>query len=83
MAVPGKEDFAETLRYYGRRLEVLGVDVRLGTEATLADLALYDEVIVATGVVPRIPDLEGSTTRPWRRTPTCSAGASSPAGGWR
>ena len=30
MAVPGKEDFAETLRYYGRRLEVLGVDVRLG-----------------------------------------------------
>ena len=33
MAVPGKEDFAETLRYYTRRLEVLGVDVRLGTEA--------------------------------------------------
>ena len=59
MAVPGKQDFAETLRYYGRRLEVLGVSVRLGAEATLADLALYDEVIVATGVVPRIPDLEG------------------------
>ena len=59
MAVPGKEDFAETLRYYGRRLEVLGVSVRLRTEATLADLALYDEVIVATGVVPRLPDLEG------------------------
>ena len=59
MAVPGKEDFAETLRYYGRRLEVLGVSVRLDTEATLADLALYDEVIVATGVVPRIPGLEG------------------------
>ncbi len=59
MAVPGKEDFAETLRYYGRRLEVLGVDVRLGAEATLADLALYDDVIVATGVVPRIPALEG------------------------
>ena len=59
MAVPGKADFAETLRYYGRRLEVLGVDVRLGAEATLADLALYDDVIVATGVVPRIPALEG------------------------
>ena len=39
MRVPGKEDFAETLRYYTRRLEVLGVDVRLGTEATDADLA--------------------------------------------
>ena len=59
MAVPGKEDFAETLRYYGRRLEVLGVTVRLGVEAMLADLALFDDVIVATGVVPRIPDLEG------------------------
>ena len=34
MPVPGKEDFAETLRYYRRRLEVLGVDVRLGAEAT-------------------------------------------------
>jgi 2,4-dienoyl-CoA reductase (NADPH2) len=59
MAVPGKEDFAETLRYYTRRLEVLGVDVRLGVEAGLADLALFDEVIVATGVVPRVPDLDG------------------------
>ena len=59
MAVPGKEDFAETLRYYGRRLEVLGVDVRLGTEATAADLAAYDDVVVATGVVPRVPVLEG------------------------
>ena len=33
MAVPGKEDFADTLRYFTRRLEVLGVDVRLGTAA--------------------------------------------------
>ncbi|MCD6639102.1 MAG: NADPH-dependent 2,4-dienoyl-CoA reductase [Nocardioides sp.] len=59
MAVPGKEDFAETLRYFGRRLEVLGVDVRLGTEVTPADLAAYDEVIVATGVEPRLPEIEG------------------------
>ncbi len=59
MAVPGKEDFAETLRYYARRLEVQGVDVRLGLEATFADVALYDHVIVATGVEPRIPYLEG------------------------
>ncbi|GAA1477274.1 NADPH-dependent 2,4-dienoyl-CoA reductase [Nocardioides aestuarii] len=59
MAVPGKEDFADTLRYYSRRLEVLGVDVRLSTRATAADLAAYDEVVVATGVTPRVPDLEG------------------------
>ncbi len=59
MAVPGKEDFVETLRYYTRRLEVLGVDVRLGHEASDADLAAYDEVIVATGVTPRIPELGG------------------------
>jgi 2,4-dienoyl-CoA reductase (NADPH2) len=59
MAVPGKEEFAETLRYYARRLEVLDVDVRLGHEATEADLTAYDEVIVATGVTPRIPELGG------------------------
>jgi 2,4-dienoyl-CoA reductase (NADPH2) len=59
MQVPGKEDFRETLRYYTRRLEVLGVDVRLGTEATPADLASYDEVVVATGVVGRTPELDG------------------------
>lgn len=59
MAVPGKEDFTDTLRYFGRRLEVLGVDVRLKTEATLADLQPYDDVIVATGVAPRVPALDG------------------------
>ncbi|WP_017933398.1 NADPH-dependent 2,4-dienoyl-CoA reductase [Nocardioides sp. Iso805N] len=59
MAVPGKEDFTDTLRYFGRRLEVLGVDVRLKTEATLADLQQYDDVIVATGVAPRVPSLDG------------------------
>ncbi|MCD4533223.1 NADPH-dependent 2,4-dienoyl-CoA reductase [Nocardioides sp. cx-169] len=59
MAVPGKEDFADTLRYYARRLEVLGVDVRLGVAASPDDLAAYDEVVVATGVVPRVPSFPG------------------------
>ena len=59
MAVPGKEDFAETLRYYTRRLEVLGVDVRLSTRATAADLAGFDEVVVSTGVEPRLPVIPG------------------------
>ena len=84
MAVPGKEDFAETLRYYTRRLEVLGVDVRLGTEATDADLAAYDEVIVATGVTPRIPEL-GRHRPPQGRDVRRRARrhGSSPARGWR
>ncbi len=60
MAVPGKEEFASTLRYYTRRLEVLGVDVRLSTRATVADLAPYDEVVVATGVTPRAATFAGA-----------------------
>ena len=59
MQVPGKEDFADTLRYYQRRLEVLGVEVRLGTEARESDLASYDEVVVATGVEPRLLQVSG------------------------
>ena len=60
MRIPGKEEFAETLRYYARRLEVLGVDVRLGTRATAADLTAYDEVVIASGVVPRTVAFEGA-----------------------
>ncbi|WP_210503181.1 NADPH-dependent 2,4-dienoyl-CoA reductase [Nocardioides xinjiangensis] len=59
MEVPGKEDFADTLRYFGRRLEVLGVDVRLGVEATADDVAGFDDVVVATGVEPRMPAIPG------------------------
>jgi len=59
MQIPGKEEFAEALRYFRRRLEVLGVDVRLGTVATSAALAEYDEVVVATGVEPRMPAIPG------------------------
>jgi len=59
MQVPGKEEFTETLRYFTRRLEVLGVDVRLGTEATAAALAGFDEVVIATGVEPRVPAIPG------------------------
>ncbi|MGH3352156.1 MAG: NADPH-dependent 2,4-dienoyl-CoA reductase [Nocardioides sp.] len=60
MAVPGKEDFKDTLRYFTRRLEVLGVDVRLDAEATTADLEAFDHVIVASGVTPRVPSIAGS-----------------------
>jgi 2,4-dienoyl-CoA reductase (NADPH2) len=60
MAIPGKEEFASTLRYYARRLEVLGVEVRLSTRASAEDLASYDEVVVATGVSPRAATFEGA-----------------------
>jgi 2,4-dienoyl-CoA reductase (NADPH2) len=59
MQVPGKADFTDTLRYYSRRLEVLGVDVRRSSRAGAADLASYDEVVIATGVVPRVPTIDG------------------------
>ncbi|MDP3968011.1 MAG: NADPH-dependent 2,4-dienoyl-CoA reductase [Nocardioides sp.] len=59
MEVPGKEEFAETLRYYTRRMEVVGVDVRLSTRAGVEELRDFDHVVVATGVVPRIPELDG------------------------
>jgi 2,4-dienoyl-CoA reductase (NADPH2) len=59
MRIPGKEEFAETIRYYRRRLELGGVKVHLGRRATVDDLTDFDEVVVATGVEPRIPDVPG------------------------
>ncbi|MFE6957991.1 FAD-dependent oxidoreductase [Streptomyces sp. NPDC057696] len=59
--VPGKEEFDETLRYYRAQLELHGVEVRLNTPVTAADLTpdAYDEVVVATGVTPRTPEIPG------------------------
>ncbi|QGV82156.1 NADPH-dependent 2,4-dienoyl-CoA reductase [Streptomyces ficellus] len=57
--VPGKEEFDETLRYFRTQLTLRGVDVKLGTHATPELLSDYDEVVVATGVTPRTPVIEG------------------------
>ena len=59
--VPGKEEFHETLRYFGRRLEVTGVRLRLGARVEAAALASagFEEVVLATGVVPRDPQIPG------------------------
>ncbi|MFF8770801.1 FAD-dependent oxidoreductase [Kitasatospora sp. NPDC015120] len=56
--IPGKEEFAETLRYYRHRLDALGVELRLGTWAQAPALAAegFDEIVLATGVTPRVPD---------------------------
>ena len=57
--VPGKEEFFETLRYFGRRLAQAGVTLRLGERATVAMLSGFEEVILATGVKARTPDIPG------------------------
>lgn len=57
--IPGKEEFYETLRYFRRRIDVTGVDLKLNTRVEAADLTEFDEVILATGIVPRTPDIEG------------------------
>jgi 2,4-dienoyl-CoA reductase (NADPH2) len=59
--IPGKEEFEETLRYFGERLRETGVTLQLGTRAT-ADILVagsFDEVLLATGVVPRDPQIPG------------------------
>jgi len=58
--IPGKEEFHETLRYFGRRLEQTGVDVRLGTYAEAATLAGFDAVVLASGIRPREVDFPGA-----------------------
>jgi 2,4-dienoyl-CoA reductase (NADPH2) len=59
--VPGKEEFVETLRYFERQIELTGVDLRLNTRVDADRLVNegFDEVIMATGVVPRDPKIPG------------------------
>ena len=59
MAIPGKADFAESLQYFATRLERLEVGVRLATHADPSTVSDFDEVVIATGVRPRVPDLPG------------------------
>jgi 2,4-dienoyl-CoA reductase (NADPH2) len=59
--IPGKQEFRETLRYFSRQLERLGVTLKLNTRATaeLLCAGAFDAVIVATGIVPRRPVIDG------------------------
>ena len=57
--IPGKEEFAETLRYFRVRLKLAGVTLRLDHRAVAQDLEGYDEVILASGVLPRTPAIPG------------------------
>ena len=58
--IPGKEEFHETLRYFDRRLQDTGVEVRLSTPVDAAALAGFDAVVVATGILPRKVDFPGA-----------------------
>ncbi len=58
-AIPGKEEFQETIRYYRHELKRTGVQVKLNSKASTTELAGFDDVVVATGVLPRIPKFEG------------------------
>ena len=59
--IPGKEEFHEMLRYFTRQIELKKLQVHLNTRVTAEDLIAkaHDGVIVATGVVPRDPKIEG------------------------
>ena len=57
--VPGKEEFYETLKYFSNRLERAGVELKLGAQVGAADLEGFDEVVLATGVLPRTPAIPG------------------------
>ncbi|MCQ4144040.1 NADPH-dependent 2,4-dienoyl-CoA reductase [Vogesella sp. AC12] len=57
--IPGKEEFHETLRYFARRIELTGVTLRLNQRVSAAELQGFDEVILATGIAPRLPAIPG------------------------
>ena len=57
--IPGKEEFAETLRYFQNLLIQRNVQVRLGQRVEMATLLEFDKVVLATGVKPRLPTLMG------------------------
>ncbi|MBV6475376.1 MAG: 2,4-dienoyl-CoA reductase [Rhodocyclaceae bacterium] len=59
--IPGKEEFGETLRYFRRRLDATGVKVKVSHRATAAELAAggFDHIALATGILPRTPEIPG------------------------
>ena len=59
--IPGKEEFYETIRYFKKQLEIHHVTVKLNNRVSAADFAKddFDEIVVATGIMPRIPQIDG------------------------
>jgi 2,4-dienoyl-CoA reductase (NADPH2) len=57
--IPGKEIFQHTLNYYTYQLQKFKVMIHLNTEATAAKLLSFDEIVLASGIIPRIPEIPG------------------------
>ena len=57
--VPGKEEFHETIRYFSTMLKKEGVNFQLGKRVNADDLKDFDEVVLATGIIPNVPSLPG------------------------
>ena len=59
--IPGKEEFYETLRYFGNLIKETGVQLQLDTRVSAQDIIAggYEEVVLATGIVPRTPEIPG------------------------
>jgi 2,4-dienoyl-CoA reductase (NADPH2) len=59
--IPGKEEFYETLRYFQKQIEITGVNLQLNSRVTAEQLnnGGFDEVVIATGISPRMPEIEG------------------------
>lgn len=59
--IPGKEEFYETIRYFGKQIELTGVQLELGQRVSADSLNAgdFDEVILATGIAPRLPEIDG------------------------
>ncbi|MFC8302139.1 FAD-dependent oxidoreductase [Specibacter sp. NPDC057265] len=59
--IPGKEEFHETIRYFSRQIQLRGIELRLNTLANAGGLLAegFDEIVLATGVNPRTPQISG------------------------
>ncbi|GAA3924467.1 NADPH-dependent 2,4-dienoyl-CoA reductase [Litoribacillus peritrichatus] len=59
--IPGKEEFYETIRYFGKQIELSDINLKLNTRVSADDLnnGDFDEVVIATGIAPRMPEIEG------------------------
>lgn len=57
--IPGKEDYQYAIRYFEHQLNKYQVELCLETEPNLEQLMEFDEIVIATGVEPRMPNIEG------------------------
>lgn len=59
--IPGKEEFYETIRYFAKQIALTGVNLMLNTRVTaeVLDNSDFDEVVIATGITPRLPEIDG------------------------